>query len=150
MFAGNTATLDELNTTTLYVREPPVFTTYPKASTTISGSSHTMTADEALGGIYIRTDTGTLTDTFPSAASVVLALNTANGDVNIGDSFDLCVTRTAGSTSDAMTFTTSGTGCTLYGLNSFKGSRSYPIRFIITNVNSGTETIDIYAIHGNQ
>ncbi|MCP4971970.1 MAG: hypothetical protein GY932_15445 [Arcobacter sp.] len=107
-----------------------------------------MTAAEVLAGCYTRTDTGSLNDTLPTAASIVSQLNSTQGTVAVGDSFELNVIRTAGSTSSALNFTTN-TGISFNGRNRFAGSRCSQLQFIVTNVSSGSEAVSIYSIHGN-
>jgi hypothetical protein len=146
---GNSSqTLNKLETGSVYASAPPVFRLYSGMSNLISGTSHTMTASEALAGVYRRTAPSNLSDTLPTAASIVSQLNSLQGTVAVGDSFDLNIIRSAGTLNQNLTFSTS-TGINFYGRNRFKGLRSSQIRFIVTNIGSGTESVDIYSLFGN-
>jgi hypothetical protein len=121
---------------------------YKNVNVVISGSSNTMTAAQILGGVYQRGTTGTLSDTLPSAASIVSQMNTEFGSVAVGDSVDLYIRRTTGATTDFLVFS-AGTGVTIYGLNAIAGSRSYPAQVVVTNVGSGTEAVSFFLVQGS-
>ena len=140
---------NKLETLGTYASAVPVFKIYSGISNLINGSSHNMTASESLAGCYTRTDTGDLNDTLPTAASIVSQLNSIQGTVSVGDSFDLNIIRTSGNkNNDALDFTTN-TGISFNGRNRFAGSSCSQIKFIVTNVSSGSETVSIYCLHGN-
>lgn len=147
-FGSSSSNFNKVVTGSVFVSEQPVFKSYSGMTNLITGTSHTMTAAEALDGVYRRTTLDALTDTFPSASSIVSELNSIQGTVAVGDSFELHVVRSAGPNNTNLTFS-NGTGITFYGRNQFKGLRSSTIQFVVTNIGSGTETVDIYALHAN-
>ncbi len=145
---NTSSNLNKLETGGIYASAVPVFKIYSGISNLINGSTHNMTASEALAGCYTRIATGDLNDTFPTASSIVSQLNSTQGTVAVGDSFELNIIRTTGGSSDTLNFATN-TGISFYGRNRFTGSRCSQLQFIITNVNSGSEAVSIYSIHGN-
>jgi len=125
------------------------FKVYSGAGTQIPGSDRTMTGDEAVSDIYIRSGTGNFTDTLPSASSVISACADMKGeDAQVGDSWELIVQRTGGPTvGDTMTFN-AGTGVTILGRNRFRGFKASQCMWLITQI-TPTPSVSFYTLHNN-
>ena len=146
---NTSSNLNKLETAGIFVSAVPVLKVYSGISNLINGSTHNMTASEALAGCYVRSATGDLDDTFPTAASIVSQLNSTQGTVAVGDSFELNIIRTTGNSSNDRLDFINNTGITFYGRNRFSGSRCSQIQFVVTNVSSGSEAVSLYSLHGN-
>jgi hypothetical protein len=111
-----------------------------KAEATKSTTA-TLTAAEVLGGFINSAPAGAITLTLPTAALMVAGLAGAK----VGDSFELSIENTSGG---ANSITLAAGGATLRGGTTVAQNKSALLRFVITNVGSGTEAYTAHSIIG--
>lgn len=113
------------------------------AATSATAGTLTYTAAQVAGGLFLRTQTGTSTDTFPTAALLRdFLINGGKGvPIQVGSAVRLHV-RNGGSGTITVA---AGTGGTLSGTATIAAASSKDFLFVFTNVGA-TPTYTVYSL----
>ena len=113
-----------------------------KRSEATQSATATLSVAQVLGGFINSAPAAGITLTTPTAANLVAGIP----GCKVGDAFDVVIENTAAG-ANAITLA-AGTGGTLRGGTSIAQNKSAILRFVLTNVGSGTEAYTVYSVIG--